>query len=104
MLGMQGAEGSRNINPSDVKAEGLSEKGEFFAATEGSTMSSEALLCSIPEALERVSVGRSFLYERLADGSIRSVKAGKRRLVDVASLTTWAANLPESQLKQVSKR
>jgi excisionase family DNA binding protein len=67
-------------------------------------MASDTLLCSIPEALERVSVGRSFLYERLADGSIRSVKAGKRRLVDVASLTAWAASLPESQLKQVSKQ
>jgi excisionase family DNA binding protein len=57
------------------------------------------ILCSIPSALARTGVGRSFLYERLADGSIRSVKAGRRRLVDVASLTAWAASLPESVLK-----
>jgi excisionase family DNA binding protein len=63
----------------------------------------ETLLCSIPDALARTGLGRSFLYERLADGSIRSVKAGKRRLVDVASLTAWAASLPESQLKQAKK-
>jgi excisionase family DNA binding protein len=62
-----------------------------------------ALLVSIPEALVRTGIGRSFLYERLADGSIRSVKAGRRRLVDVASLTAWAASLPESQLKQLAK-
>jgi excisionase family DNA binding protein len=67
-------------------------------------MSTPALLCSIPQALALTGIGRSFLYERLADGSIRSVKAGKRPLVDVASLTAWAASLPESQLKQVSKQ
>ena len=59
----------------------------------------EKLLVTIPEALELTGVGRSFLYMRLADGSIRSVKAGRRRLVDVASLDRWAASLPESALK-----
>jgi excisionase family DNA binding protein len=57
-------------------------------------------LCSIPSALARTGIGRSFLYMRLADGSIRSVKAGRRRLVDVASLDRWAASLPELALKQ----
>ena len=60
----------------------------------------ETLLISIPEALTRIGIGRSFLYERLADGSIRSVKAGRRRLVDAASLQAWAASLPTSELKQ----
>jgi excisionase family DNA binding protein len=63
----------------------------------------DTLLITIPEALSRTGIGRSFLYERLADGSIRSVKAGRRRLVDVASLNQWAASLPESQLKQSTK-
>jgi excisionase family DNA binding protein len=62
-----------------------------------------ALLISIPEALARTGIGRSFLYERLADGSIRSVKAGRRRLVDAASLQSWTASLPTSQLKQKGK-
>lgn len=66
-------------------------------------MSQSALLCTIPEALALTGIGRSFLYERFADGSIRSVKAGKRRLVDVASLKAWAASLPESPLKQSPK-
>jgi excisionase family DNA binding protein len=61
---------------------------------------SNSILISIPEACARTGVGRSFLYERLADGSIRSVKAGRRRLVDAASLQAWAASLPQSQLKQ----
>ena len=59
----------------------------------------ERLLCSIPDAIVRTGLGRSFLYERLADGSIRSVKAGRRRLVDVASLNAWVASLPEQALK-----
>lgn len=66
-------------------------------------MNQNAFLITIPEALSRTGIGRSFLYERLADGSIRSVKAGRRRLVDVASLTAWAASLPEPQLKQSTK-
>ena len=56
-------------------------------------------LLSIPNALSRVGIGRSFLYERLADGSIASVKAGRRRLVVAASLDAWAASLPTAQLK-----
>jgi len=60
------------------------------------------ILISIPEAVSRSGISRSFLYERLADGSIDSVKAGKRRLVVVASLNHWAANLPTSQLKSTA--
>lgn len=59
-----------------------------------------ALLISIPEALARTGIGRSFLYERLAAGEIRSVKAGRRRLVDVVSLEQWAKSLPAEPLKQ----
>ncbi len=66
-------------------------------------MSLIPLLISILEACERAGVSRSFMYERLADGSIRSVKAGRRRLVDVASLNQWAASLPESPLKPTAK-
>lgn len=59
----------------------------------------QPLLLTIPEACKQTGIGRSFLYERLADKSIRSVKAGKRRLVDAASLAAWAASLPTSPLK-----
>ena len=59
----------------------------------------QSLLVSIHEACERAGIGRSFLYERMADGSIRSVRAGRRRLVVVESLNQWVASLPESPLK-----
>lgn len=60
----------------------------------------QSILIGIPQAAALVGVSRSFLYERLAEGSIRSVKASRRRLVERASLEAWANSLPESQLKQ----
>jgi excisionase family DNA binding protein len=63
----------------------------------------KTLLISIPEACSRTGIGRSFLYERLATGSIRSVKAGRRRLIDAASLEAWAASLPEEPLTIIGK-
>jgi excisionase family DNA binding protein len=57
------------------------------------------ILVTIPAALQLVQIGRSYLYELLGDGTIRSVKAGKRRLVDVSSLRSWAAGLCQGRSK-----
>jgi excisionase family DNA binding protein len=62
-------------------------------------MKTQEILIGLAEAASRAGISRSYLYLRLADGSIESVKAGKRRLVVVASLNQWAANLPTTQLK-----
>jgi hypothetical protein len=40
------------------------------------------------------------MYLLIDGGSVRSVKLGKRRLVDVASLTAFAATLAEAPMKQ----
>lgn len=63
----------------------------------------QSLLVSISDACARAGIGRSFLYERMADGSVRSVKAGRRRLVDVASLEAWCSSLPTEPLKSTAK-
>jgi excisionase family DNA binding protein len=63
----------------------------------------QTLLLTIPEALARIGVGRSFLYQKMADGSIRSVKAGRRRLIVADSLAAWAASLPQVALNQSTK-
>jgi excisionase family DNA binding protein len=63
----------------------------------------EPLLLTVLDAARAVSISRSALYELLADGAIRSVKHGRKRLVDAASLSAWAASLPESQLKPSAK-
>jgi excisionase family DNA binding protein len=57
------------------------------------------LLITVSEAARRLSCSRSLLYEILGDGQIRSVKLGKKRLVEVASLEAFAASLPESPLQ-----
>jgi excisionase family DNA binding protein len=45
----------------------------------------EKILVTIPEAVSLTGISRSFLYKRLSDGSIRSVVAGRRRLVNASS-------------------
>ena len=44
----------------------------------------EPALVSIDEAADRLSISRRTLMARIADGSIRSVKVGRRRLVPVS--------------------
>jgi excisionase family DNA binding protein len=62
------------------------------------------LLLGILEAAALAGVSRSFLYERLADGSISSVKAGRRRLVIASSLNQWVASLPIVASKQAPSK
>lgn len=45
--------------------------------------------CSIAEACQYSGRGRTELYKLLQTGDIRSVKAGRRRLVLVASLVEY---------------
>jgi excisionase family DNA binding protein len=63
-------------------------------------MENQPILLGILEAAALAGVSRSFMYERLADGSIESRKAGRRRLVVASSLSYWIANLPVIVLKQ----
>jgi excisionase family DNA binding protein len=62
------------------------------------------VLLGILEAAALARVSRSFLYERLADGSIESRKAGRRRLVVSSSLNHWMTNLPVVALKQAPSK
>ncbi|WP_343684107.1 helix-turn-helix domain-containing protein [Asticcacaulis sp.] len=41
----------------------------------------QKLAYRIDEAVKASGLGRSFLYERMADGSLKSVKIGGRRLI-----------------------
>ena len=44
---------------------------------------------SVDEAMVALSIGRTMLYSLLADGSIASIKVGKKRLVLVSSIHEW---------------
>ena len=43
-------------------------------------------LLSVEEAAERLNVGRTTVYGQIADGSIRSVKVGRRRLIPASAI------------------
>jgi excisionase family DNA binding protein len=57
-------------------------------------MDPEPITITIQEAIRLSSLGRSFIYDRLSEGSIQSVKAHKRRLIVYASFKEWLTSLP----------
>lgn len=60
----------------------------------------DKFLIGVAEAVSISGLSRSALYEHLADGSIRAVKAGRKTLIDVSSLKAWAQSLPSASFKQ----
>jgi len=60
----------------------------------------EPLLLPIHKAIVYAGFSRSYLYERLSEGSIQSVKAGRRTLVVVASLKSYIEAMPKATFRQ----
>lgn len=56
-------------------------------------MLEEKIFISVAEAAQRLSCGITLIYEQINAGCYRSVKIGKKRLIDLASLTEFAAAL-----------
>ena len=52
-----------------------------------------AVLYSVDEAAIALRLSRSALYELIRSGRLRSVKSGRRRLVPVAALAEYVAEL-----------
>jgi len=50
---------------------------------------------SVNNACELVGVGKTKLYELISDGRVRSVKVGKRRLIEYASLEALLCPSPK---------
>ena len=48
----------------------------------------ERITCTVPEACQAIGLGRSKLYELIAEGQLRTTTIGRRRLVLVNSLLT----------------
>jgi excisionase family DNA binding protein len=46
------------------------------------------LSCTVQEACAATGLGRTLLYEAIADGRVKTAKMGRRRLVLVSSLIT----------------
>ena len=52
----------------------------------------ERLAVSVEDAAAMAGIGRTTLYAALGDGSLRSLKIGKRRLIMVEALKVWIAS------------
>ena len=50
----------------------------------------DRVLLRIPEAAERLALGRSTLYRLIASGELPTVKIGAALRIPAASLNTWA--------------
>ena len=55
-----------------------------------------SLLCTVDEAGELLSIGRTSIYELMKSGRLRSVKVGSRRLIPRASLEAFVNELLEA--------
>jgi excisionase family DNA binding protein len=51
------------------------------------------ILLSVPQACSAAGIGTTMMYELLASGAIRSVKVGRRRLIERDSIKRWQASL-----------
>ena len=60
-------------------------------------MSEVKLLLTVPEAADRLGLGRSFMYVLVQRGEIPSLKLGRARRVAVAELENYVARLRASQ-------
>ena len=49
------------------------------------------------EACASLSISRSKLYEEVAAGRIKALKAGSRTLIPVASIDAWLNSLPDAK-------
>ena len=52
-----------------------------------------AVLYRVDEAADALRLSRSALYELIRSGQLRTVKAGRRRLIPVAALAEYVASL-----------
>jgi excisionase family DNA binding protein len=62
-------------------------------ATSGAKSDVPVLLYRVDEAAVALRLSRSVLYELIRSGRLRTVKAGRRRLVPVAALAEYVDSL-----------
>jgi excisionase family DNA binding protein len=55
-----------------------------------------AVLYRVEEAADALHLSRSVVYELIRSGRLRTVKAGRRRLVPVSALAEYVASLSEA--------
>ncbi len=58
------------------------------------------LALSISEAVRAAGLGRTFLYQAIGAGKLRTKKAGRRTLIETSELRRFIAELPASSSKR----
>lgn len=53
------------------------------------------VLLTVEEAAERLGIGRSFMYELIGDGRVRSLRVGRLRRIPVDALDEFVARAQE---------
>jgi excisionase family DNA binding protein len=59
-------------------------------------------LYRIPEAMQRLSLSRSVIYEQIRAGRLRSVRQGRTRLIPATAITDYIALLEREILKRAA--
>lgn len=59
-------------------------------------MTDTPIFLTVPEAMQTLRIGRTFFYELIAAGKLQRVKIGKKALIPVASIESFAASLVEA--------
>jgi excisionase family DNA binding protein len=59
----------------------------------------QRIFITVTETAKRLSCGITLIYEQINKGCYRSVKLGKKRLIDVESLNRFAASLQDESGK-----
>ena len=54
----------------------------------------DKLLWSVPETCERLGLGRTIVLALAYDGTLPSIKVGRRRMFPANKVREWAASLP----------
>ncbi len=55
----------------------------------------EKLTYSIPEAVAACGINKDTIYKAIWDGTLKSMKIGRRRLIRVESLKKWLETLEQ---------
>lgn len=76
----------------------MSQKSNFSRFTPDH-LPNQKIFVTVSEAASRLSCGITLIYEHIAVGSFRSVKLGKKRLIDLSSLESFAASLTDQSGK-----
>lgn len=62
----------------------------------------QARLHAIPVVQDRLSIGRSKVFELMDSGELRSIKIGKRRLIPESAIAEYIERLESEQCPKVS--